>query len=198
MDAYTAAAPDRGFEAVVIGGSAGSLAVVQTLLAGLNEDFEPPVVVLMHSRSADTEDAVWLLGRHSRLPVCEAREREPVTPGQVYVAPGDYHLLVERDRHFSISLDPRVCYARPSIDVLFDSAAETWRERLIACVLTGANNDGAAGAARVRELGGHVLVQDPASAEAATMPDAALAHAHWVGPPADMAAQLNRLAKATA
>jgi two-component system chemotaxis response regulator CheB len=106
--------------------------------------------------------------------VCEVDDKDGLAPGTVLLAPPDYHSLIEGD-HVALSLEERVTYARPSIDVLFASAAETYRERCVGVVLTGANEDGASGLARIRELGGEAVVQDPATAERAEMPEAALA-----------------------
>jgi len=160
--------------AVVVGCSAGGLAALQLLLGGLRRPLQVPMVVVCHSGSEDMRLFCELLATRSGLPVREAEERQLPEPGQVYVAPSGYHLLVERDGRFALSVDPRVAFSRPSIDVLFESAAETWRGRLLAVLLTGANSDGARGCQRVRELGGRVVVEDPRTAQVPTMPAAAL------------------------
>lgn len=127
-------------------------------------------------RSADSAPGVLeeLLQLHSPYPVREAGDKDAIEPGHVYVAPPDYHLLVDRGR-FALSLEERVQFARPSIDVLFESAADAYRERVIGIVLTGLNQDGAHGLARIKQRGGVAIVQRPETALRRAMPDAALA-----------------------
>jgi two-component system chemotaxis response regulator CheB len=161
-------------EAIVMGCSAGGLSALQRILPGLDRRLRVPIVICCHTGSADVSLLVELLGRVSALPVVEAQERAPADPGVVHVAPSGYHLLVEENFRFSLSVDARVTYARPSIDVLFDTAASAWQEKLVAVLLTGANSDGANGLAAVRQGGGYAIVQDPQSAEADVMPLAGL------------------------
>lgn len=161
-------------ECCVIAASTGGLAAVRTLLAGLPASFPASLIIVQHSSAEGFEMMLQLLQDRCVLPLAEARARQPVLGGHAYLAPPRYHLLVEHDRHFSLSVDDRVCHVRPAADVLFAAAAEVWRERLAAVVLTGANDDGARGAAVVRSLGGVVIVQDPDEAEASEMPRAAL------------------------
>jgi two-component system chemotaxis response regulator CheB len=113
------------------------------------------------------------LQSHCALPVAEVNDKDRIIAGRVYLAPADYHLLVDVG-HFALSTDARVCYARPSIDVLFESAADVYRDRVIGVILTGASSDGALGAARIKKLGGRVVAQDPATAESPVMPRAAI------------------------
>jgi two-component system chemotaxis response regulator CheB len=160
--------------AIVIGCSAGGLTALQRLLPGIDPRLGVPVVICCHTGSADVSILVDLLGRYATLPVVEASERAPVDPGVVHVAPSGYHLLVEPNFHFSLSVDAKVAYARPSIDVLFETAADAWHDGLIAVLLTGANSDGAQGLVAVRRAGGYAIVQDPLTAEADTMPLAGL------------------------
>lgn len=164
--------------AVVIGCSTGGLQALDRLLSGLRADLPVPVIVVCH-RGQDDDGGllVDLLARCTRLPVREAEERHAVTPGVVHLAPSGYHLLVESDRRFMLSADVRVRFVRPSVDVLFESAADVWGSALLAVVLTGANDDGADGLVAVRQRRGHALVQDPAEAEARQMPLAALERA---------------------
>lgn len=164
--------------AVVIGCSTGGLHALSTILAALRADLAVPVIAVCH-RGQDDDGLllVELLARHSRLPVREAAERQPATPGIVHIAPSGYHLLLERDGCFMLSVDPRVRHVRPAVDVLFESAADVHREGLLAAVLTGANDDGADGLLAVRRRGGWALVQDPDEAEAPQMPQAALKRA---------------------
>ena len=164
--------------AVVIGCSTGGLHALSTILAALRPDLAVPVIAVCH-RGQDDDGMllVELLARHSLLPVREAEERQPATPGIVHLAPSGYHLLLEADGRFMLSTDPRVRYVRPSVDVLFQTAADVHREGLLAAVLTGANDDGADGLIAVRRRGGYALVQDPEEAEAPQMPQAALKRA---------------------
>jgi two-component system chemotaxis response regulator CheB len=164
----------RGFELIVIGASWGGLDALERILSVLPGDFPTPVAIAQH-RSPDGGSAglAHLLARHCRLPVIDVDDKLPVERGRVYLAPPDYHLLVEPDG-FALSVDEAVLYSRPSIDVLFESAADVYRDRLIAVVLTGANEDGAHGIGTVKRLGGHAIVQNPVEAERPEMPRAAL------------------------
>ena len=164
--------------AVVIGCSTGGLKALSTVLSGLRADLQVPVIVLCHrGQDDDSGLLVELLARQSPLPVHEAEERQPVTPGIVHLAPSGYHLLIEADRRFMLSTDIRVRFVRPAVDVLFASAADVYAESLLAVVLTGATDDGADGLVQVRQRGGYALVQDPKEAEAPQMPLAALTRA---------------------
>lgn len=180
-------------EAIVIGCSAGGLDALKPLLRAI----EVPQAVVVCSHSGEQGSLLGeLLARHSRLPVREAQERWPVEAGFVYLAPPGYHLLIERDRRFAFSVDAPVHYSRPSIDVLFESAADVYGARLIGVMLTGASADGANGLARIRDAGGVAVVQDPHDALAAAMPRAALdrAGADHCLPLAQIAPLLNQLA----
>jgi two-component system, chemotaxis family, protein-glutamate methylesterase/glutaminase len=159
---------------VVIGASWGGLAALRTVLGALPSDLAAAVVVVQH-RSGDTRRSGLrdLLGAATELRVCEAEDKDPLERARVYLAPPDFHTFVEGD-HLSLSMDAAVAYSRPSIDVLFTSAAESFRERCVGVVLTGANADGAAGLARIVDLGGAAIVQDPEVAERSEMPRAAL------------------------
>ncbi|HEY9231648.1 MAG TPA: chemotaxis protein CheB, partial [Blastocatellia bacterium] len=128
------------YELIVAGASLGGFDALAVLLGGLSEGFPLPLAVVQH-RSVDSDELLsTLLQRVCRLPVAEVEDKQPMLPGMVYIAPADYHLLVERD-HFALSVDHRVQFARPSIDVLFESAADAYRERLVAILLSGANED---------------------------------------------------------
>jgi two-component system, chemotaxis family, protein-glutamate methylesterase/glutaminase len=168
-------AESRGvsYELIVVGASWGGLRAVGEILEALPDDFDAPVVVAQHRRS-DPADLAGLLAARARLPVTEVHDKDPIERRRVYIAPPGYHLLIDPG-HFSLSMDPPVNYARPAIDVLFESAADVYRERLIGVVLTGANEDGAAGLARIKRNGGVAIVQDPRTAERREMPAAALA-----------------------
>jgi len=160
---------------VVIGTSWGGLEALRTLLGRLPASLGAPVGVVQH-RSAESQATAFrqLLAAATALRVEDAVDKADLEPGHVYLAPPDYHLFVERG-HLTLSTDGPVAHSRPSIDVAFESAAEAYGERCVGVVLTGANADGAAGLARIAELGGSALVQDPASAERTEMPAAALA-----------------------
>jgi two-component system chemotaxis response regulator CheB len=163
------------YELVVVGSSWGGLHALGRLLTDLPPDFDPAVVIAQH-RHPDSQQGTlqYLLQRETARPVVEAEDKLAIEPRKVYVAPPDYHLLVERGS-FALSVDDRVSFARPSIDVLFESAADAYGDRLIGVILTGANEDGARGLARIKEVGGVALIQDPAAAAKRTMPDAAIA-----------------------
>ena len=182
-------------QAIVIGCSAGGLTALESMFAALDPALPQAIVACCHTGSSTVDLLCELLGDHARAPVVEAREREPLQGGVIHIAPSGYHLLVEANRRFSLSVDERVSFARPSIDVLFDSAAEAYGDTLIGIVLTGANRDGAEGLSRIRRLGGLAIVQDPAEAEVPAMPQAALdlAGADHCLPLAAIAPLLNRL-----
>ena len=163
------------YELVVVGCSWGGLAALGRLLDHLPDGVDLPVVVAQHRGPDSLRGALEAtLRRRLERPVVEVEDKDPIAPGRVYIAPPDYHLLVEPGS-FALSVDERVQHARPSIDVLFESAADAYGAGVIGVILTGANEDGAAGLARIVERGGVAIVQDPESAEARAMPDAALA-----------------------
>jgi two-component system chemotaxis response regulator CheB len=166
-------AQDR-YELIVVGASWGGLDALGRLLKALPADLSAAVAVVQHRASEDTVGLAGLLETRSALPVRDVEDKDPIEPGRVYIAPPNYHLLVEEGQ-FALSTEDRVQYARPSIDVLFESAADAYRERVIGVILTGANEDGARGLARIKDRGGVAVVQDPRSAERRAMPDAAIA-----------------------
>lgn len=189
------------FRAVVVGVSSGGVQALTGLLGALPAAFPLPILIVQHIGADAGNGLARLLDAHSPLCVREADEQDIPLPGHVYLAPPNYHLLVESDGHLALSADAPVSYARPSVDVLFESAAAVFGTALIAIVLTGANHDGSRGLARVKQLGGTAIVQDPADAEAPQMPLAALAalaaqatSADHVVPLAGMAALLVMLA----
>jgi two-component system chemotaxis response regulator CheB len=162
-----------GYEIVVVGTSWGGLAALRALVAGLPRDFPLPLAVIQHRHKDSDRLLSTLLQERTSLTVCEVEDKQPVLPGFLFIAPPDYHLLVEQG-HFSLSIDAPVRYSRPSIDVAFTSAADSYGPGVVGVVLTGANADGAEGLARIAERGGLAVVQSPATAESATMPRAAL------------------------
>jgi two-component system chemotaxis response regulator CheB len=163
------------YDVIAIGASWGGLQAMGTLLEGIPAEVDQAIVIAQH-RSPESPRGVLesLLQKHTTRQVSEPVDKEPVEARRVYVAPADYHLLVDGER-FALSVEARVQYARPSIDVLFESVAEAYRDRAIGIVLTGANEDGAAGLAAIKRNGGVGIVQDPATATKKTMPEAALA-----------------------
>ena len=164
-----------GYELICIGASWGGLQAVGRLLSDLPDKIDPPIVFAQH-RHRDTPERTLaeLLQLRISRPVVDAQDKMPIESRRVYVAPPDYHLLVQRGS-FALSLDERVQYARPSIDVLFESAAYAYGPGVIGIILTGANEDGAAGLALIKRRGGVAVIQDPAGAARRTMPDAAIA-----------------------
>jgi two-component system chemotaxis response regulator CheB len=162
----------EGTSIVVVGASWGGLAALNCLIGGLPPDFEAPVAVVQHrSRHADNLLAS-LLQDITPLQVVEVEDKEPLVPGSVYIAPANYHMLIE-DGYLSLTTDPLVRFSRPSIDVTFLSAADTYLSSTIGVVLTGANDDGARGLRHIVDRGGRAVVQDPATAESPVMPHAA-------------------------
>jgi len=159
---------------IVIGTSYGGLSALQKVLANLPQEFVAPVVIVQHRTRDQDLDLRSFLQKRCPLPLREPEDKEAIAPGIVYLAPRDYHLLIERGG-FALSMDAPISYARPSIDVLFESAAEAYGSRLIGVIMTGANADGANGLAKIKQRGGICIVQEPESAEARQMPDAALA-----------------------
>jgi two-component system chemotaxis response regulator CheB len=156
---------------VVVGASAGGLYALRTLIAGLPADFEMPVVIVQH-RAKESELLCELLQECTPLRVTEVMDKQEIGPG-VFIGPPDYHLLVD-EGSFALSTDDPVRYSRPSIDVMFQSAAETYGMDTVGVVLTGANQDGAAGLRQIADAGGHCVVQDPETAEVRVMPRSAL------------------------
>jgi two-component system chemotaxis response regulator CheB len=160
--------------AIVIGGSAGSLQALSKVLPALPGNFPVPILVVVHLPPDKDSVLASLFQDKCALSVHEARDKEPIEPGTVYFAPPDYHLQVEADRHISLSFDEPRLFSRPSIDVLFESAADVYGDELIGIVLSGGNSDGALGLKTILEEGGLALVQSPGDAQTAAMPEAAL------------------------
>ncbi|MFL5577017.1 MAG: chemotaxis protein CheB [Gemmatimonadaceae bacterium] len=161
---------------VVVGASWGGLTVLSRLVADLPADLALSIAIVQHRSKESDHVLAQLLQDRAELRVREVEDKEPIVPGHVYVAPPDYHMLVDLvadQPHFSLTVDPPVRYSRPSIDVTFMSAADAFGPRAVGVVLTGANEDGAAGLRRIVDRGGHAIVQDPDTAEVRTMPLAA-------------------------
>jgi len=161
-------------EAVVIGTSAGGLAALGVLVDGLAADRQTPLLVVQHVPAHGPTQLVEIFQRKTALRVKEAEDKESIVAGTLYFAVPGYHLLVEQDCSLSLSQDDAVHFSRPSIDVLFESAADAWGPRVAGILLTGAKEDGAAGLQAIQRAGGLTVVQDPQEAEVASMPLAAL------------------------
>ena len=164
-------------EAVAIGASAGGIDALFNLLDDLQPPVQAPIVIVLHLPEDHESRLVEVFRSRLRVPVQEAQPHAPVVAGTVYFAPPGYHLLVEADRSFSLSCDPPVLFSRPSIDLMMESCAEAYGPGLVGMVLTGANEDGARGLARVKACGGLAVAQDPADALHSIMPRAAIAAA---------------------
>ncbi len=165
---------DGKIEIVAVGASLGGLQAVQTLLRGLPREFGATLLLAQHRRADPASLLAGLLAKHCAIPVVEPEDKTPIERDCVYLAPSDYHLLVE-DGHLALSVDPPVCYARPSIDVLFESVADAYGPAAVGVMLTNSNEDGAAGARAIKRAGGRVIVQDPDTAESPVGPKAVLA-----------------------
>jgi two-component system chemotaxis response regulator CheB len=163
----------KRFELVVIGCSLGGMNALGTIFSSLTNDFCVPIAIAQHRHKNSNEGLPDHFRRSTKLCVVDVEDKQPIKQGCIYLAPADYHLLVESGA-FHLSIDAAVAHSRPSIDVLFESAADAYRDRLVGVVLTGANADGARGAQRVKRRGGIVIVQDPATAEAPAMPQATI------------------------
>ena len=169
--------PPAGLRLVAIGASAGGVEALGTLLRALPAGCRAVVVVVLHLAPGRSSQLPQLYAERCQLPLREAQDKEPLQGGTVYFAPPDYHLQVEPDGCFSLSQEAPVYFSRPSIDVLLETAALAYRRAMLAIILTGASADGAAGLARVRQLGGSAWVQDPQGASCGIMPAAALRRA---------------------
>ena len=187
----TALPPDfkASVETVAIGASAGGIDALFTLLGGLRAPFRGSVVTVLHLPEDHESRLVEVFAARLAIPVQEAQPGAPIASGTVYFAPPGYHLLVEADRTFALSCDPPVLFSRPSIDVLMESCADVYGSELAGMVLTGANEDGAAGLAAVHRAGGTTVVQQPRSAHAPLMVESALKRS-----PVDMVLTLEEIA----
>lgn len=165
---------DRHFSCIVIGVSAGGLNALEAIFKDLPEDFPVPIAVVQHEKADSGDLLASILDSKSFLSVRTAQEKEELKGGVVYICPADYHLLIEESKTLSFSVEPKVNFARPSIDVLFETAAIAYGDELIAVILTGASSDGSMGLVKVMEHGGYSIVQNPAMAYSRYMPEAAL------------------------
>jgi len=174
MEMASSIAPANRFDAIAIGASAGGVGALLRLFSALEAGYRLPIFVVLHMPEDHDSGLAELFSMRLPIPVREAADKMPVVPGTLYFGPPGYHLQLEADHSFSLSCDPPVLYSRPSIDVMFESAAYAYGAGLFAMVLTGASGDGAAGLATISALGGTTAVQDPADAQIATMPQAAI------------------------
>jgi two-component system chemotaxis response regulator CheB len=189
---------NQEIRAVVIGASAGAVDALGKLLPALPADLRIPLIVVVHLPPTKPSLLPEIFSARCAAPVRQPFDKQPIEPG-IWMAPPDYHLLIEEGGAFAVSLDEPVHYSRPSIDVLFESAAAVYGATLAAVVLTGASRDGANGARAVKANGGLVLVQDPASAEVDVMPRAAIeaSSPHLVAPLDQLTKTLCQIAMGT-
>jgi two-component system chemotaxis response regulator CheB len=162
------------YEVIVIGVSAGGLHALAQIIPALPKGYPLAVVIVQHRLNDHNDFLAQYLNNLSELEVKEPQALESILPSHIYVAPAGYHLLIERNKTFSLSVDPPICYSIPSIDVLFQSAALCYQTKLIGLILTGANSDGADGIKAIKEYGGFTIVQEPSTAEVDFMPKAAI------------------------
>jgi two-component system chemotaxis response regulator CheB len=163
------------YKAIVIGVSAGGLEALKTILPELPGDFPSPIIVVQHRHPFSDDSLEKAMNDLCKVNVQQINDKTSILPGSVYFAPPNYHVMIEEDMTFSLTLDAAVNFSRPSIDVLFESAADVFGEHLIGIVLTGANKDGSEGLLQVKKKGGLAIVQDPETAAVDAMPLAAIA-----------------------
>jgi len=161
-------------KAIVVGSSAGGLQALKTIFSCLGSDFSIPIIVVQHISPHSDNYITTYLNRICQVKVKEANEKETIEGGTIYFSPPNFHLLIEENYTFSLSTEDRVNFARPSIDILFETAALAYGKNLVGIVLTGANNDGATGLRIIKKYGGTTIVQDPKTAEVDTMPSSAI------------------------
>jgi two-component system, chemotaxis family, protein-glutamate methylesterase/glutaminase len=183
------------YEVLLIGGSAGSLEVLLQLLPSLRKDLPLAIIIVLHRKTGESL-LVDLLSDKTSWPVREAEEKDPVSKQTIYIAPPDYHLLIEKDKTLSLDFSEKVHYSRPAIDVSFETAADAYGSALIAVLLSGANADGAAGLQQIKQAGGLTIVQDPKEASVSYMPQQAidLTKVDYIAATKEIAAIINRLA----
>ncbi|ARV61757.1 chemotaxis protein CheB [Nostocales cyanobacterium HT-58-2] len=168
------------FKLIVVGASMGGLQALEVLLGGLPKSFPVPLAIVQHRHKTSDEKLRMILQQHTALVIKEPQDKEEIMPGYIYLAPADYHLMVETKSQnvpypcFSLSTDAPVTYARPSIDVLFETASDAYSEKLIGVLLTGANHDGKHGMSKIKAHGGRTIVEDPSTATCPIMPKAAI------------------------
>ena len=159
---------------LVIGGSAGSLIVTLKIIPLLEENMNIAVIVIFHRKSSEDNTLIEIFSERTSYQVKEADEKDKILPGVIYIAPADYHVLIEKDFTISLDASEKINYSRPSIDVTFESAAEVYKNRLACLLLSGANADGVEGLLKAKDLGSIIMVQDPKSADVPFMPQEAV------------------------
>lgn len=167
-------ANSSSYQLLVIGGSAGSLSVVLKIIPLLKKGMNIAVIIIFHRKSSEDNTLIEVLSGRTEFIVKEADDKDEILPGVIYIAPADYHVLIEKDRTLSLDASEKINYSRPSIDVTFESAAEAYTNSLIAMLLSGANADGVKGLLLAKKLGAYIIIQDPSSAEVPYMPEQAL------------------------
>lgn len=183
------------YKAIVIGTSAGGMEALKTILSHIKNDFKLPIIIVQHVSPYSPNYLPEFLKKFTALKVKEADEKEKIKGGYIYIAPSNYHTLIELDETLSFTVEPRVSYARPSIDVLFESAAYCYGKKLIGIVLTGGNHDGTNGLKLIKELGGYTIVQNPKYSEVDSMPCSAIENCKidFIGKLKDISEKLNEL-----
>lgn len=162
------------YNAIVIGVSAGGMNALKLMFSLLPKSFVTPIIIVQHISAHSDSEWIRLLKEKSNIKIKEADEKEKIENATVYIAPPNYHLLIEKDKTFSLTIDERVNFARPSIDVLFESAADAYKNELIGIVLSGSNQDGTKGMMRIKEHNGLTIVQNPDTAEYSAMPSSVI------------------------
>jgi two-component system chemotaxis response regulator CheB len=165
------------FEAIIIGGSAGSFQVIAEILNGIPKNFSIPIILCFHRLRTERHGFIEALSPRSQLPIIEPLDKMPIVSGYVYLSPANYHLYIESDKHIALSLEEPENHSRPSIDLAFYSSATVYGKSLLGIILSGANQDGARGAKAISEYGGYIITQDPSEAEVNIMPKAAISYA---------------------
>lgn len=158
------------YRAIVIGTSSGGFEFIKQIISGLSKDFQIPIIIVQHLHQNSNGEWIKLLDTFTALKIKEAEEKESIQPGYIYCSPANYHLMIEKDATFSLNIDELVNFSRPSIDVLFRSAAFAYQKQLIGIIGTGASKDGAEGLAFIKKMGGEIIVQAPKTATSSTMP----------------------------
>lgn len=162
------------YNAIVIGVSSGGMNAMNLIFPLLPKEFKIPIIIVQHINARSDSQWITFLNKKSNLYIKEVDEKELIKQGIVYIAPPNYHLLIEKNKTFSLTVDERINFARPSIDVLFESAAEAYKSKLIGIILTGSNRDGSKGIKRIKEYGGLTIIQNPETAESSYMPLSAI------------------------
>jgi two-component system, chemotaxis family, protein-glutamate methylesterase/glutaminase len=162
------------YDVVVIGGSAGSLEVIFKLVGAFPDNTGTIFIIVVHRKNSSSSILEELLSTKTSITVKEVEDKDPILPNTIYIAPADYHLLIEDDQTFSLDCSEKIHYSRPSIDITFESIAQVYGSRAIGVLLSGANADGAEGLAKIKKAGGFTIVQDPSTSDAGYMPQQAI------------------------